>query len=373
MNVSQEQITEMLMSMHKQCEFFAHSVQYNPRDDTSFASWGSMLMHLSMVCEQQDEKKKYLKQAVEKLERALELNQESRTHEGELAVFSLGNALYFEFFLEKNDTKAETSLKAAKLKFEESMKREPSNVSYGQMLEQLDSAREQRKAAHEHLARLEGKTEEEKKIEIRTMQTQMLISVVDGNRKAVESDPTDPVPLSELAKSLFELSMLQMRDEARITLKEALDVCQKSISINSTESAVIWVRGVLRQAYGMVTSDTDEASKMKAEAKIDFEKVMNLETDSQKRDALKKEKELLEGTMMAWMDNITSLEVGTGIKSQKASTKSAQRSAPPPPKTSSASSSLSPGNKADNSGVLMVVGGVVLAAAAVWWFTRSKK
>ena len=41
------------MSMHKQCEFFAHSVQYNPRDDTSFASWGSMLMHLSMVCEQQ--------------------------------------------------------------------------------------------------------------------------------------------------------------------------------------------------------------------------------------------------------------------------------------------------------------------------------
>jgi len=196
----------------------------------------------------QDEKKKYLKQAVEKLERALELNQESRTHEGELAVFSLGNALYFEFFLEKNDTKAETSLKAAKcvsaahfyafcivlldrrkhrqwwvvwsvtgyvcvrlgvrvccacacrLKFEESMKREPSNASYGQMLEQLDSAHEQRKAAHEHLARLEGKTEEEKKIEIRTMQTQMLISVVDGNRKAVESDPTDPVPLSELAK-----------------------------------------------------------------------------------------------------------------------------------------------------------------------------
>ena len=46
-------VQEMLMSMHKQCEFFAHSVQYNPRDDTSFASWGSMLMHLSMVCEQQ--------------------------------------------------------------------------------------------------------------------------------------------------------------------------------------------------------------------------------------------------------------------------------------------------------------------------------
>ena len=66
----------------------------------------------------QEEKKKYLKEAIEKLERALQLNQDSRTHEGELAVFSLGNALYFEFFLEKNDSKAEKSLEAAKLKFE---------------------------------------------------------------------------------------------------------------------------------------------------------------------------------------------------------------------------------------------------------------
>jgi hypothetical protein len=66
----------------------------------------------------QEENKKYLTEEIEKLERALELNQDSRTHDGELAVFSLGNALYFEFFLEKNDSKAEKSLEAAKLKFE---------------------------------------------------------------------------------------------------------------------------------------------------------------------------------------------------------------------------------------------------------------
>ena len=81
------------------CLWRAHAVPY--------AAWQA-----------QEEKKKYLKEAIEKLERALELNQDSRTHEGELAVFSLGNALYFEFFLEKNDSKAEKSLKAAKLKFE---------------------------------------------------------------------------------------------------------------------------------------------------------------------------------------------------------------------------------------------------------------
>jgi hypothetical protein len=43
----------MLMQMHKQCEFFQHSVNFNPRDDQAFASWGQMLVHLSMVCEQQ--------------------------------------------------------------------------------------------------------------------------------------------------------------------------------------------------------------------------------------------------------------------------------------------------------------------------------
>lgn len=44
---------EMMFNMHKQCEFFSHSVNYNEKDDTSYASWGSMLMHLSMVHEQQ--------------------------------------------------------------------------------------------------------------------------------------------------------------------------------------------------------------------------------------------------------------------------------------------------------------------------------
>ena len=252
------------MSMHKQSEYFAHSVQYNPRDDTSFASWGSMLMRLSMVCEQQvfplhrlhlsvrlcvfwlhcslmtawrqDEKKKYLKEGIEKLERALELNQDSRTHEGELAVFELGNALYFEFFLEKDDKKAEVSLKAAKLKFEEAARKEPNNKSFEEMLKQLGSAHEQRKAAHDHLARLEGKSEEEKKSEIRSMQTQMLLSVVDGHRKAVEADPNGSMAHSELAKSLFELAMLQTREEAQATLQEALVVCE-------VKSSCLWVSG----------------------------------------------------------------------------------------------------------------------------------
>ena len=49
-----------------------------------------------------------------------------------------------------------------------------------------------------HRKRLEGKSEDEKKFEIRNMQIQMLVSVVDGNRKAVESDPKNSVQVSLL-------------------------------------------------------------------------------------------------------------------------------------------------------------------------------
>jgi hypothetical protein len=129
------------------------------------------------------------------------------------------------------------------------------------------------------------------------MQTQMLVSVVDSNRKAVEADPTNAAALSELAKSLFELSMLQMRDEARATLKEGLDACQKSIAINPSESAVTWVRGVLQQAYSMVVPDASLAATLKADAQADFSKVLNAEKDSKKRDTLVKEKELLSGIL----------------------------------------------------------------------------
>jgi len=54
------------------------------------AYWQPLVRLLTEGVLRQDEKKKYLKEAIEKLERALELNQDSRTNEGELAVFSLG-------------------------------------------------------------------------------------------------------------------------------------------------------------------------------------------------------------------------------------------------------------------------------------------
>ena len=88
-----------------------------------------------------------------------------------------------------------------------------------------------------------------------------------------------------------------------------IQVCQKSIGINASEVAVIWVRGVVRHAYSKVTGDANEARQLDGDSKIDFDAVMKAETDPAKKDALEKEKELLFGTIKAWTENITLMYV----------------------------------------------------------------
>ncbi len=69
------------------------------------------------------------------------------------------------------------------------------------------------------------------------------------------------------------------------------------------------MRGVLRQAYSKVTGDANEARQLDGDSKMDFDAVMKAETDPAKKDALKKEKELLFGTIKAWTENITFMYV----------------------------------------------------------------
>ncbi|EKX49361.1 hypothetical protein GUITHDRAFT_93355 [Guillardia theta CCMP2712] len=364
MQASQEQIAEMLMQMHQQCQFFEQRVKYDPSSAESFASWGSTLMHLAMVCEEQEAKKDYLKQSIEKLEKAYSMDDRCRTQDGELACFCLGNALYFNFFLERDDSKAESHLKCAKEKFQICVQREPTNISYKQMIDQLESAHEQRRAAHEHLARLEGKSEDERKVEIRNMQKQMLESVVENNKRAVEVEPQNAVNLAELAKSMFELAMLYQRADAIKLLREALSAIQKSIDL-ANDSSSVWVRAVLKQALSIVVSNTEESSKFSSESKHDFDRVLVMERDLDKRNALKKERELLDATIQSWFEWIQECEGSAGIAQKKNVGSGVSKSA-----VQAASSSEA--HTDDASGYMVLVAGALLVAGAVWWFSRKR-
>ena len=49
---------------------------------------------------------------------------------------------------------------------------------------------------------------------------------------------------------------------------------EKSVGMERSVSGFVWVRGVLQQAFAMVTRDADEAANLKSKAAADFEKVI---------------------------------------------------------------------------------------------------
>ena len=176
--------------MHQQLKLCEERVNYNQRDDQAYASWGSVLVQLAIMSEDQKAKVDCLTQSYEKLEKAISINEDSKTHEEELAIFCLGNALYFNFYLEKDDEIAEKFLKKARVKFEAAVKKDKKNPLYLGMIEQLGTAHEQRKMTLEQLKRMEGKSDAEKQEELRLMQSQKLENVADNCRAQLRQDPS---------------------------------------------------------------------------------------------------------------------------------------------------------------------------------------
>ena len=127
----------MIFQINRKCKELEDRTKNNSRDDEAFADWGSMLMHLSLVSEDQDAKKRHLDQSIEKLQKAIDIREDSVTSENELALFSLGNAYYFKIFLEKDDDLAQQHLLSAKEKFEAAHMKDPTNTVYASMIDQV--------------------------------------------------------------------------------------------------------------------------------------------------------------------------------------------------------------------------------------------
>eukprot|EP00285_Hemiselmis_virescens_P015324 CAMPEP_0173388816 /NCGR_PEP_ID=MMETSP1356-20130122/11035_1 /TAXON_ID=77927 ORGANISM="Hemiselmis virescens, Strain PCC157" /NCGR_SAMPLE_ID=MMETSP1356 /ASSEMBLY_ACC=CAM_ASM_000847 /LENGTH=360 /DNA_ID=CAMNT_0014345807 /DNA_START=53 /DNA_END=1135 /DNA_ORIENTATION=+ len=360
MQASEAQMTEMIVAMQSQCQYFRAATESNPKDDVSYANWGSMLMHLSMVSEDQTTKKKYLKEAIERLERAISLNPNSKTHEGELAYFNLGNAMYFNFFLEKDDATAESHLTKAKEKFAVAMAKEPGNPMHTQMIEQLQTAHEQRRAAHEQLARLEGKTDEEKKVEILNLQRQMLESVVDSHRKAVESNPTNAANKIELSKACFELAMLCGRNDAKKLFGEAISSVEAALQQSPLDTSAPWLHAILTQAQSYAETDKTKSRELMAKAKSEFDSVLRKEIDVTKREQLNKEKDIFNTSMQNWKEwQDAEAKADAMEKANKKSPAAAGKGA------------LESGNE-EIGGFVVLVGVVAAVGVAAWFLTRKR-
>lgn len=80
----QEEIRKMLLTECEQCR--VHSDQ-QPRNDKLIAHWGAMLLQLAVITEDVPGKHELLKDSRAKLQRAIDINPNSITPDGQLCLF----------------------------------------------------------------------------------------------------------------------------------------------------------------------------------------------------------------------------------------------------------------------------------------------
>jgi hypothetical protein len=126
------------------------------------AAWGAGLLQLSMMTDDISKKKELLRECREKLNKAIKVNADSITPDGQLAIFQLVNAFYMTFMFEESDEVAEQLLEKCKTHLKKGLKKDPSKK---EMLEQMAGAWEQRRDIQTASKRFAGKTQEEQSAE----------------------------------------------------------------------------------------------------------------------------------------------------------------------------------------------------------------
>lgn len=107
-------------------------------------------------------KKEFLRDCREKLNKALKVNADSTTPDGQLAIFQLVNAFYMTFMFEESDEVAEQLLEKCKTHLKKGLKKDPTKKD---MLQQMDGAWDQRNEIQTAAKRFAGKTHEEQSSE----------------------------------------------------------------------------------------------------------------------------------------------------------------------------------------------------------------
>ena len=87
--VPQEKFIEMIHAQNEQC---AMAVEQRPRNDQALAVWGAGLLQLAMMEDEVPKKKELLRDCREKLNKAIKVNPDAASPDGQLAIFQLVNA-----------------------------------------------------------------------------------------------------------------------------------------------------------------------------------------------------------------------------------------------------------------------------------------
>mmetsp|Transcript_56615 Transcript_56615/g.133314 ORF Transcript_56615/g.133314 Transcript_56615/m.133314 type:complete len:349 (-) Transcript_56615:24-1070(-) len=341
-DTSAQQQKEQYLLRAKELESYIH---YSPKDDKYLIECGSTYLHISMLCEEQTEKKKYVDQSIGLLEKALQANPDSKNSSGESARFCVSNALYFGFLLEEDDAKADAMLTKAKSAIDLAVKKDGTEQAV-QMKEHLKHAQEQRTFCQSQLKNLKGKSEMEKQIEIRKMHANMVEQELQTTRTHLEKDPTNVNLQLDLARHLFDVAMVREREDAIEILEEALETVQKIVAKRDNpvarncntrlvHAAILKAMGYALVADGVEKKYVDMANKI-------WEDIERSEEEPLRSD-LRSKWEIATATLTQWKEWIDSGAIPSARK------------------------------RKGGNGALLLVLGIAVAGGVLWWYSKNKE
>lgn len=240
---------EFVAMMHAQNEQCAMALEQRPRNDQALAAWGMGLMQLAMITDDMTAKKAFLRDSREKLNKAVKINPDSVTPDGQLTLFQLASAFYMTFIFEESDDVAEQLLEKSRALMQKGAKKDPTKID---LLQQFNGAWEQRKEVLAAAQRFAGKSKEE--------QAEEYVKIMEEKLKAAEEmcatlDGKDADALKAVGMTLVDLSLAQESAQdlagAKHCIHRAVETFRKSVNLSKQpESLVLLAMTLNTRAMG---------------------------------------------------------------------------------------------------------------------------
>ena len=307
--VPQEKFIEMIHAQNEQC---AMAVEQRPRNDQALAVWGAGLLQLAMMEDEVPKKKELLRDCREKLNKAIKVNPDAASPDGQLAIFQLVNAFCnapapsqisskpqwacsvhrsvkcvladifargadMTFIFEEDDAVAESLLEKCKTNLKKGLKKDPKQT---ELLQQMKGAWEQRREILDASKRFAGKSKEEQAAEYVKMVEEQ---VQKAEEKSNELGGQDAAALKALGVALVDLSLLKEQTQdlpgARDCVHKAVETLKKSVELSDEKEAKTMLALALN-AKAMGEDSAETACDLMKEARLHFYLAIEAESDT---------------------------------------------------------------------------------------------
>uniref|UniRef100_A0A7S0HAD5 Uncharacterized protein n=1 Tax=Hanusia phi TaxID=3032 RepID=A0A7S0HAD5_9CRYP len=214
-------------------------------------------------------KKEMLRESRDKLNKAIKINPDAITANGDYAIFQLGSIFYINFLYEEDDKQAEQYFEKCKLCFSKGAKRYP----HIGPISTPDNAYEERAHIQATAKRMQGKTQQEQLQEY----VQMVQEEHARCEQKLKENPEDTNLLMANARSMLELSQYDLMN-SRLLVEKATTQLRKCLQLERS-CEVLTMLSLALNSRGLGQPFAEGARADLVEARECFTEAITLEQD----------------------------------------------------------------------------------------------